>query len=41
MGTFSRTVFSALRISYLVVPKSLIPGVYRGEVDVGPACCNA
>jgi GntR family transcriptional regulator/MocR family aminotransferase len=25
IGTFSRTVFSALRIGYLIVPKSLIP----------------
>jgi GntR family transcriptional regulator/MocR family aminotransferase len=25
IGTFSRTVFSALRIGYLIVPKSLVP----------------
>jgi GntR family transcriptional regulator / MocR family aminotransferase len=27
VGTFSRTIFSALRIGYMVVPKSLLPAV--------------
>jgi len=31
VGTFSRTIFSALRIGYLVVPESLVPAFSAGK----------
>jgi len=31
IGTFSRTIFSALRIGYLVVPKELVPAFAAGK----------
>jgi len=32
IGTFSRTVFPALRIGYLIVPKSLAPAFTAAQV---------